>query len=237
MCTMSNKFHMLTMMSVATFMIQPAAAQAAVSRGPGPMQILLLLVVSLVTILFYFIYRRTRSIYLGDRTPAKTSTHNATRLHEREVFISYRRDDSADVSGRLYDSLASEFGHERVFKDVDSTRLGFSFTDQIASHMKSCRVAIILIGPDWIGRNAVENSRRIDSEEDFVRLEVRELLLKGVPVIPVLVRGASMPSEHELPDDIKDLSKRNGIKLRPDPDFHNDAGRLKQSIREFLAEG
>lgn len=233
---MTNKIYMLATVSVAASLFQPAAARVATNYGPGPLQIVLLISVAAAAIFLIIAYRRGRSLRLSDQALSQAAL-NETTSHEREVFISYRREDSADVSGRLYDSLASEFGHERVFKDVDSTRLGFSFTDQIASHMKSCRVAIILIGPDWIGRNAAENSRRIDSEEDFVRLEVRELLLKGVPVIPVLVRGASMPSEHELPDDIKDLSKRNGIKLRPDPDFHNDAGRLKQSIREFLAEG
>ena len=36
-----------------------------------------------------------------------------------KVFISYRRDDSAAVAGRLYDRLAAHFGPGSVFIDVD----------------------------------------------------------------------------------------------------------------------
>jgi hypothetical protein len=36
------------------------------------------------------------------------------------IFISYRRSDSPDATGRIYDGLVSEFGKAQVFKDVDS---------------------------------------------------------------------------------------------------------------------
>lgn len=35
-----------------------------------------------------------------------------------KIFISYRRDDSADYAGRLYDRLASHFGHARFHVDA-----------------------------------------------------------------------------------------------------------------------
>src|SRR5262245_34203605 len=41
-----------------------------------------------------------------------------------QVFISYRRDDSAGIAGRIYDRLIQEFGRNAVFKDVDSIPLG-----------------------------------------------------------------------------------------------------------------
>lgn len=34
------------------------------------------------------------------------------------IFISYRRSDSNDVSGRIYDRLAAHFGKAALFKDV-----------------------------------------------------------------------------------------------------------------------
>ncbi len=36
-----------------------------------------------------------------------------------KVFISYRRADSASISGRIYDRLVAKFGRKNVFKDVE----------------------------------------------------------------------------------------------------------------------
>ncbi len=36
------------------------------------------------------------------------------------LFISYRRTDSKQIAGRIYDRLAPVFGKENIFKDVDS---------------------------------------------------------------------------------------------------------------------
>ncbi len=35
-----------------------------------------------------------------------------------------------------------------------------------------------------------------------------------------------MPSEEELPVSLRKLAYRNGIQIRPDPDFHQDMNRL-----------
>jgi hypothetical protein len=43
------------------------------------------------------------------------------------IFISYRRDDSADVAGRIYDRLVDSFGEDLVFKDVDNIPFGMDF--------------------------------------------------------------------------------------------------------------
>ena len=43
------------------------------------------------------------------------------------IFISYRRDDSADITGRIYDRLVQHFSRDTVFKDVDSIPLGSIF--------------------------------------------------------------------------------------------------------------
>ncbi|MEM9267240.1 MAG: hypothetical protein AAGA46_17120 [Cyanobacteria bacterium P01_F01_bin.13] len=42
------------------------------------------------------------------------------------IFISYRRSDSIAETGRIYDRLATEFGRDRVFKDVDSIPFGLA---------------------------------------------------------------------------------------------------------------
>ena len=42
----------------------------------------------------------------------------------KNVFISYRRDDSAGHAGRLQDGLAERFGAGRVFMDVSDLQPG-----------------------------------------------------------------------------------------------------------------
>ena len=44
-----------------------------------------------------------------------------------KILISYRREDSADVTGRIYDRLIQKFGQEEVFMDVVAIPLGVDF--------------------------------------------------------------------------------------------------------------
>ena len=72
---------------------------------------------------------------------------------------------------------------------------------------------------------------RLCATGDHVRIEVSFALAQGIPLIPVLVGGAIMPTEQEVPEDIKPLIYRNAVQIRPDPDFHNDIDRLLKGIR------
>jgi hypothetical protein len=69
---------------------------------------------------------------------------------------------------------------------------------------------------------------------DFVRLEIEAALKRQIPVIPVLVEGASIPAVDRLPISLQGLSYRNGIVVRPDPDFHRDMDRLIEHLREQI---
>ena len=44
-----------------------------------------------------------------------------------QIFISYRRDDAAYVTGHINDLLRKEFGEAAVFTDVDNIALGVDF--------------------------------------------------------------------------------------------------------------
>ena len=77
--------------------------------------------------------------------------------------------------------------------------------------------------------------RRIDDAKDFVRIEIEAAPERKIPVIPVLVRGASVPTEADLPASLVPLSYRNGIAVRPDPDFHRAMDRLIAGLEGHLA--
>ena len=151
------------------------------------------------------------------------------------VFLSYRREDSADVAGRIYDRLALAFGQDQVFKDVDSIPLGVDFREHLQQVVGRCDVLLAVIGDQWLVPAAVGEGTRLDDPKDFVRIELEGALERGIPVIPVLVRGAAVPSEATLPSTLGTLAYRSGIAVRSDPDFHRDMDRLVEGIRHHVS--
>ncbi len=152
-----------------------------------------------------------------------------------KVFISYRREDSNAIAGRIYDRLVEECGRKNVFKDVDSIPLGTDFRQVLSGAVGQCDVFLPVIGKAWADATDQAGERRLAKKTDFVRVEVEAALERGIPVIPLLVDGASVPGPEELPESLRDLSFRNGAPIRYDPDFHRDMDRviagLKQCIR------
>jgi TIR domain len=149
------------------------------------------------------------------------------------IAISYRREDSLPVAGRLYDRLQTEFGKGNVFMDFDSIPYGVDFRDHIKQMIDQSKVLVAMIGPDWVGRRR-HRTRRIDDPADFVRLEIAYALNRKLPIIPVLVSNAQMPSPEQLPEDIRGLAFRNGLSLDVGIDFHHHAERLAVAINRIL---
>ena len=165
--------------------------------------------------------------------PAATPGGSGHRL-----FVSYRREDSADVTGRICDALEREFGAHAIFRDVDSIPLGVDFREHLGSAIQRCQVVLVIIGRDWAGAGeagASSTARRIDDPGDFVRVEVESAIQRKIPVIPLLVNRAVMPRADELPPEIAPLAYRNGMPIRHDPDFRGDVARLCKELRDSLA--
>ena len=122
------------------------------------------------------------------------------------IFISYRRDDSAQAAGRLADSLRTRFSNDQVFQDIHSIAPGARFGVALELGLRNCAAVIVVIGRQWLSLTDKEGRRRIDIDKDWVRREVAESLKdKAVRVFPVLVDGARMPEAKALPADIQDL--------------------------------
>ena len=161
----------------------------------------------------------------AERARAPERKPEPKRVATNSIFISYRRQDSADVTGRIYDRLIQRFDREQVFKDVDSIPLGVDFRAHLGDVVGRCNLLLAIIGPQWLNVGG-PNGRRLDDAGDFVRIEIEAALARNIPVIPLLVGGAELPSERELPPSLAAITFRNGIAVRPDPDFHRDMDRL-----------
>src|SRR5207302_2859335 len=145
------------------------------------------------------------------------------------IAISYRREDSLPIAGRLYDRLQVKFGKKNVFMDFDSIPPGADFRQHIKQMIERSKLVIAIIGPHWLGEQP-DASRRIDNPADFVRLEIAYALEGGIPVIPLLINTTQMPKPEMLPPDIQELAFRHALPLDSGMDFHSHTDRLIAGI-------
>jgi hypothetical protein len=146
------------------------------------------------------------------------------------VFLSYRREETSHLAGRLSDRLVARFGPGQVFTDVDSVRPGVDFAQEIERAVGACDVLLALIGRTWATITNERGRRRIDAPDDWVALEISVALQRNIKVVPVLVDGAAMPRQDELPIALKELSLRQAARIDYET-FRSDAEAL---VNDFV---
>lgn len=130
------------------------------------------------------------------------------------IFISYRRrGESTGYAGRLADRLKRAFGEDEYFRDLEDIKPGTDFGDVIDEHLACCKVLLVVIGKDWLTLADASGRSRLSDPRDWVRLEVEGALKRDALVLPVLVGGATMPGEDQLPEPLRILSRRQAIEL------------------------
>jgi len=155
-------------------------------------------------------------------------------MQKAQIFISYRRDDTAGYARAIYDELAQHFTAERVFIDVDDIDPGLAFDEVIQRAVGTSEVLLVMIGTRWLGEREGLPAR-IEDADDFVRLEVAAGLAKGMRVIPLLLDGAAMPAEAQLPELLRPLARRNALEIG-NTRFRADVDRLVAALRDALGE-
>ena len=155
-----------------------------------------------------------------------------------KIFLSYRREDSADVVGRIFDRLERHFGRESLFWDVDAIRYGEDFRRRVGEALDQTGVLLAIIGDRWLDaadRAHPAGGRRLDDPNDYVGIEISSALKRGITVMPVLVGGAQMPRSADLPAHLAELSYRNAAEVRSGRDFSFHVNRLITAINDLLA--
>lgn len=149
-----------------------------------------------------------------------------------DIFVSYRRGDSAGHTGRLVDSLVRHFGRDAVFQDVQSIDAGRRWDEAIDDGVSRCRVLVAVIGRDWLAAGQ-DGRRRIDDPHDHLRREIATALERRIPVIPALVEGARMPAGEDLPDELGSLAHWQAHELS-DSRWEYDTGRLLTMVERAM---
>ena len=128
------------------------------------------------------------------------------------LFISYRRDDTQGFAGRLEDDLSEHFGDALVFRDREIPA-GTDFAAHLERHLAEAEVVLVVIGPNWLAARNAAGDRRLELPQDWVRREIMLALATDVPVVPVLVGGATMPAASDLPSALAPLAGRQAFIL------------------------
>ena len=153
---------------------------------------------------------------------------------ESGIFISYRRDDTRQAAGRLANDLEDVFGAERIFRDIEKIELGVDFDEALTIALKNCEVMLVLIGHGWSGMQNEHGQRRLDMPADWIRTEIATALQRGIRVVPVLVDGAPLPTEAELPEDIRPLIRKQAFKIQ-DEGWRSSVATLADGLSRLLA--
>jgi hypothetical protein len=149
-----------------------------------------------------------------------------------KIAVSYRREDSEAMTGRIVDRLIAHYGKDAIFRDIDNIPPGIDFRVHLNDVLLKTHILLAIVGPRWLG--ATERSlERIQEESDPVRVEVETALRRRVPIIPVLIGSTRMPSNEQLPPSLKDFAFRNAMKVDVGQDFDHHMDRVLGAI-DFL---
>jgi TIR domain len=119
--------------------------------------------------------------------------------------------------------------------DIDSIEIGLDFEKVIAKSLAQCQVMLVVIGRSWLNAVDASGRARLESPGDYVRIEIQEALQRDIRVIPILVNGAPIPIDAELPPLMRSLTRRNGIEVSH-ASFNADVERLIRILERILSE-
>ena len=122
-----------------------------------------------------------------------------------KVFVSYQRADSAMAAHAL--CYALRVGGHDAFVDTGDIGAGQLYRQVIANAVSSCHLMLALIGPAF----AVQ---RLAEPASVVTFEWQRARFHGTALVPVLIDGAGMPADTQLPPQLRWITRHNALSLR-----------------------
>lgn len=151
-----------------------------------------------------------------------------------KLFINYRREDTDDLAGRLYDRLVVEFGSENLFKDLDSIRPGQKWKRVLEQSVSKSDIVLALIGKQWTSCVDQKSGQpRIMNDDDWVRYELEAANRNKRLVMSIIVKNAPFPHLDQIPASLHWLLDIHVTEVRGDPYFKEDVNRLILEIKRI----
>jgi hypothetical protein len=157
-----------------------------------------------------------------------------------KIFISYRRSDTKQVAGRIFDRLINAFSEDDIIFDVDATPMGMNFRDFIMNSISDSAAVLALVGEKWVNRAWKRSSRWLglyQPSENHVQTELELALEFGVPILPVLIDNISMPSQSNLPTSISEFCLLHAATVRSGREFNIDMDNVLNQLRAWREQG
>ena len=150
------------------------------------------------------------------------------------IFINYRRADSYDMSRRLAETLARDFGWENIFFDEHNAAPGAEWPAAIRSSLGTASAVVVVIGRKWLLAREKNGRRRIDLKGDWVRQEICTALLRrsqgeNILVIPALCERTTLPKSEDLDEELRPLCEIQAVRLK-ETDGRVEAMELKTRL-------
>lgn len=148
-------------------------------------------------------------------------------FHLGRIFISYRRADLV-FARTIYGALADAFGRDHVFFDLLEIGTAEDFVERLNRELARTDVFIAIVGRNW------HLGRRLFDPHDFVRREIMAALDARIPAFPVFEPGVPLPSEGEIPNELRPLLRLNGPTIDAGPHFEHSLQVLVKKVRGLL---
>lgn len=129
----------------------------------------------------------------------------------------------------IFDHLKSALGPDRVYMDVNIP-VGADHRHHIGAVLPNCTLCLAIIGPNW-------SAKRAPDRVDYVHAELTALRARGVPIIPVLVDGATMPEPALLPPAVAEVTYIEAARVDSGRHFPAHFQQLLETIRAVHPRG
>jgi pterin-4a-carbinolamine dehydratase len=161
----------------------------------------------------------------------------------RSIFISYRRDETADAAQAVFAQLRSYFGSGQVFMDVNTIEPSDLWPARLRDALMDATCLVCIIGRNWLFAHDSYGRRRLDQDNDWVCNEIAAGLRRHKAIYPALIgHEAQMPPKEALPTRIRRFAHCQATRLTRDNwigDLTNLARLIEKSerIAPVLHEG
>jgi pyruvate/2-oxoglutarate dehydrogenase complex dihydrolipoamide acyltransferase (E2) component len=144
-----------------------------------------------------------------------------------KVFLNYRRTDADAWADRVFERLKTQLPNADVFMDIDGKiPLGHPWAAWLDSRVAACDLMLVLIGRTWVSEFQTRSS---PDQRDYVRVEIESALSRKIPVVPVFLGDAPIPSSASLPASIRPLLDLQATRLQR-TSFETDAKALIDGV-------
>ena len=135
--------------------------------------------------------------------PVKPPLTRDQSIHDHDVYICYRRSGGSQLASLIKVHL--EVQGISVFMDVFGLG-GGNFEDAIESALNRTKNVVLVLTPGSLDR--CKGDTRI---QDWLHREIVCAVDSKINIVPVVDPGFKWPGEGELPSDIRNVSKMNGV--------------------------